>query len=616
MESAVSGLLRKAKKLDPSTNREEFVSLLEKAISLDPYLAEPYIFLGLFYFKEQEWDKAQAYLSEGLNLDCVTSNKMELAEQAYVALGKTYRKLNNKEKSLLCFRSLIGLYPDSLISIKLADQLYGKMNVNAQWLKYYSMGCEAFIKGQIDEAEGFFEESSRLNDIFPWTQYQMGLIYKQKGEIELASVTFLQAIEEERHYLFCNALAETCHELGRKDEERKCIAEALSLNNHYGASLIASIKEAIDQGDGERVDFITDIIKTQIPDSHYARQAEAIISGTPEPQAVAEIKVQESEDALLAYPADIISENSGGLKPEEAVKAVRGTPEESQILKKISISPIEIESQISEPDGTPSGKLKVEVSSEESGKIKLEISADTTPSGRLRKDGDSSGKIILEQSEDGSGRLVADISVSEGLKPKEGTPSGKLRKDIVYDSNGKLKIESPNEVGAKTRRDFLTEKPIIKPDAEFKVDNTGVVSSLLSIMQKVDVIISKKQTENKSLLPELKSELKQIIQSELQEIRKEQESTLLKMKEEVENITKQACRTIQNLESRFLEKLEMQSKEAPGTPKTKEVKAKQSETEEEVKAEAAEQQSLPLQEDSEDKGKKTKKKVEKPKKKK
>ena len=134
MESTVSGLLRRAKRLDPSSNRGEFIAILEKAIELDPFMAEPYIFLGLFYFKEQEWDLACRELSEGLNLDCTTSNKMELAEQAYVALGKTYRKLNNKEKSLLCFRTLIGLYPNSLISQKLAEQLYGKMNISAEWL--------------------------------------------------------------------------------------------------------------------------------------------------------------------------------------------------------------------------------------------------------------------------------------------------------------------------------------------------------------------------------------------------------------------------------------------------------------------------------------------------
>ncbi len=125
MESA-SELLIEAKKLNPSKNRGEFVSLLEKAISQDPDLAEPYLLLGFFYFEKQEMEKAQAYLSKGLTIappSPPSANKIDPAEKAYIILGKVYQYLGDKEKSLQCFRSLIELYPDSRMAKALAKQL-------------------------------------------------------------------------------------------------------------------------------------------------------------------------------------------------------------------------------------------------------------------------------------------------------------------------------------------------------------------------------------------------------------------------------------------------------------------------------------------------------------
>ena len=587
MESTVSGLLRRAKRLDPSSNRGEFIAILEKAIELDPFMAEPYIFLGLFYFKEQEWDLACRELSEGLNLDCTTSNKMELAEQAYVALGKTYRKLNNKEKSLLCFRTLIGLYPNSLISQKLAEQLYGKMNISAEWLPYYKMGCEAFAKDNLEEAERLLEESARLNDIFPWTQYQMGLIYQQKGEFELASITLLQAIEEERHYLFCNALALACYKLSKKDEERKCIAEALSLNNHYAATLIHFMDLAIEADDKDRVYFLAEIIKNQMPESPYAFQVDSIISsldgsakfGIHDTNVLddlpididididideiagpleefpssnfEEISIREIEKAAAESASrNVATEELLSLPPEVLSEYEKHIGEsgkhDDQILKKISITPYENDTNSATIESdSPSGKLKLEVSSRESGKLSLEISAE--PSGKLNKETDNKPTVIEEVEET---LPTEDYTLSEAKVVKQ--DSAKLRKDIVYDESGKLKIEiSSGEPSGKLRRDVLPEKPIMPRQevvAESKYEKTGVVSSLMSIMSKIDGITDKRKNVDR----EIKSEICSVIRDEFLQLKREHNDEIAKLTQEFIKMTEQVILSMQRMESAFM----------------------------------------------------------------
>ena len=201
MQEDALELLERAKLLNPATDGAEFSSLLKRSIELDPNNGEPHIYLGLYYYKARDFEKACEELSEGLNIDCFAANNVSLAQQAYVALGKAYSQQGNKEMALMSFRSLIGLFPETKVSEKLAQQIYGSKDVDQTWLTYYNEGCEAFSDGRFDEAEELFEAAENMNDSFPWIQYHLGLIYDARGDIDSATFSFLKAIEEENDVL-------------------------------------------------------------------------------------------------------------------------------------------------------------------------------------------------------------------------------------------------------------------------------------------------------------------------------------------------------------------------------------------------------------------------------
>lgn len=322
MESEVAVLMKKARELDTSTQKDEFISLLQQAIKLDPYAAEPYIFLGLFYFKENEWEKACENLSEGINLDCSVGNRISLAEQAYIALGKSYKKINDKEKSLLYFRTLIGLFPQSPITQKLAEQLYGKQNIDPIWMNYYIKGCEEYQNGNLEPAQEFLEKSENINPSFSWTLYRLGLIKEEMNELEFASIDFLRAIEEERHYLFCAALARACHKLDRKDEERKGLAETLALNQHYAANLLKTAEDEIQNDNPKYAKFLLDIIMTRLPGSAYSQDAQELLNSIMPPE----------EEKPKAKPAETVSAAAETVEPQpETAEAAAEEYEEMMV---------------------------------------------------------------------------------------------------------------------------------------------------------------------------------------------------------------------------------------------------------------------------------------------
>ena len=190
MQEDALKLLERAKQLNPASDGAEFKSLLERVIELDPSSGEPHIYLGLYYYKLKNIEKACEELREGLNIDCFAGNDVNLAQQAYVALGKSYSQQGNKEMALMSFRSLIGLYPETKVSEKLSQQIYGHKDIDPIWLKYYENGCEAFTEGNFDEAEELFKNAEIKNESFPWIQYHLGLISQVRGDVEGATYYF------------------------------------------------------------------------------------------------------------------------------------------------------------------------------------------------------------------------------------------------------------------------------------------------------------------------------------------------------------------------------------------------------------------------------------------
>ena len=58
MQEDALKLLERAKQLNPASDGAEFKSLLERVIELDPSSGEPHIYLGLYYYKLKNIEKA------------------------------------------------------------------------------------------------------------------------------------------------------------------------------------------------------------------------------------------------------------------------------------------------------------------------------------------------------------------------------------------------------------------------------------------------------------------------------------------------------------------------------------------------------------------------------
>ena len=585
--------MERAKQLDPQVDRQEFKALLESAVDIDPNNGEAHIYLGLFYFKEGDMKRACSELSDGLNIDCFAYNSKELAEQAYVALGKTFSRIGEKEMALMAFRSLIGLYPDSKISLRLAEQIYGKRSeVDPMWLEYYIRGCEAFADEQLEEAQELFEESENMNDSFPWTLYHLGLIDEINGDIDGATLKFLQAIEEERHYLFCNALARTCHSLGKKDEEKKCLNQTLALNRHYAGKILAQIKMALSKGDVDRAGFLAEIIHNQLPGSNYSEMADDAVYSyvNPEPgvqqdliEPSGERNVDEQEAMFGDFKSedDIFASHDEAVEPAEPLSAVE--PDESSVpeidssavedivevkdtpvVRKISVSPAGDLAKPEKSDEKPLEDMVPGVLKDES------VFGEDSLFGDDAESVESNGSVSL-----------SDVSISDlrddgiSISPFAETDDalGLAGDGAEEDLEAALEAELSRGDGGAGHDSGEDASAVPDFDDALAMSEGGLSAMMLNAVGNIDKAVESGAVSGKdveSLALDVKeavsgarsvlNEIRQLCKIQICAIKKQQELFLDAMRREVERVSEKACDSIDEiekaLEAKFLKSIE------------------------------------------------------------
>ena len=561
MQEDALELLERAKQLNPATNGAEFSSLLKRSIELDPNNGEPHIYLGLYYYKAKDFDKACEELSEGLNLDCFAANNVGLAQQAYVALGKTYSQQGNKEMALMSFRSLIGLFPETKVSEKLAQQIYGNKDVDPTWLTYYDKGCEAFSDGRFDEAEELFEAAENMNDSFPWIQYHLGLIYDARGDIDSATFSFLKAIEEERHYLFCIALANACYKLGNTNEERKCLNQALSINKHYASKILYNIDEALNLGDVNRAEFLAEVINNQLPNTDYSEQASNLIEGfkngaftTPkvDSQLVNEMDDQEfmfgtsdEEEEEVAFETSKLDRNAVPKNfGQEEVEKEYEEPKQEEIVepvvkRKISVNPLDFDNL-----DNKSEEISDDEANEYEQKIINQIHSVRQEKQEIVEPVDEEKKVVLEP-------VKEEIDMSEYDKSFANEPSA----EVHFDGE----ISSDNIDGEFDKDDYKsTGLASMLDEAVSSVENY-VEGYKISpeVADKMTEDIKEASLSARTVL----DEIRQVCKIQIIAIKKQQELFLDAIRREVENVTLQACNSIEELEKALEVKIKESAKE-------------------------------------------------------
>ena len=176
----------------------EAMEYFNKAINLDPNLAEAYFILGRIYAEsEQDYDAAIKYYHKAIELD---SN---LAE-AYIALAEVYQDgKHDYDEAIKWYKKAISSEPyssDAYLALGLlykynkqdydkAIECFDKMvELNFGLLEaYYSLGL-AYQDGKqdYDKAAEYFDEVVELNPNYASVFYYLGILYEEQGNLEKA----------------------------------------------------------------------------------------------------------------------------------------------------------------------------------------------------------------------------------------------------------------------------------------------------------------------------------------------------------------------------------------------------------------------------------------------
>ena len=192
--------------------------LSEKAIELDPSYSVAYSLIGWTYWIPVRWgwskspaedlNKAEAFVEKAQELDPKNPDAQNLLGNIYTLRGDYDRAIEEGKKA-----------------VELAP------NVSET---YALLALSQFFSGQYQEAIGGFKQAMRLAPFYPWWYANMlGQAYFCAGLYEEALPKFEEALKRAPHPNRYAFKAATYQALGRTDEARATIEEALALQPNF-----------------------------------------------------------------------------------------------------------------------------------------------------------------------------------------------------------------------------------------------------------------------------------------------------------------------------------------------------------------------------------------------
>jgi tetratricopeptide (TPR) repeat protein len=284
------GLIAKASTLDPDTRKAEYLEALKKAQEADNYFAEPYMLLGFFYFKEQNWNETIANLTKCLDIDYRLSGDEEKAKKIYLTLGKSHLTVGNKEQSLQCYKNFIAHFPESALTEKLIKQIFVKLKDVEAWYESYKKGYRAFQEKKYKDAEHLFTEAITLNPSFFWAYYYHGMalmsLSMEPESLNLALADLQKAYDMNNHYLIGLQLYRVINELGNEDKAMFIIEETLERNPLYAPAYLEMGKFLLEKNEVVSARENLEIARAIEPRGEIAKEAKKLLEAPrklPEP---------------------------------------------------------------------------------------------------------------------------------------------------------------------------------------------------------------------------------------------------------------------------------------------------------------------------------------------
>jgi tetratricopeptide (TPR) repeat protein len=168
-----------------------------------------HINLAVEYSRFQAWDKAVDELRAAFKINnSIDYKALYLLAYAYSQKGEVDRAIKAYQKVTEIKPDFIDAYYDLSIAYSVDDQHEKAIETGLKTLEkdpgfyraYYIIACNYRKLGRIDEAIKAYEEFMRNNQNSPKVFYELGELYRDKGDLQKARGQWLKALETSKDY--------------------------------------------------------------------------------------------------------------------------------------------------------------------------------------------------------------------------------------------------------------------------------------------------------------------------------------------------------------------------------------------------------------------------------
>jgi len=228
-----------------------------KAIEFDPGKASAYCNLGRAFIEKGDNKKAGEYLKKA-----ISANPNFF--MAYMNMAELYKRTGEPEKAKNSMEKAVRLNPDIAFTrdlreklqkanilidsdsekeaIRIYDEILGEFELC--WQAWFFRGIALRKLKRFDEAESSFLKSSGINNKFPDSQNELGVIYLMRKKTDEALMLFENAVKiSPNHVGFLCNLSLCLIEMGKFEEARGNLSKAkfLSPNDKNIDELFAAL---------------------------------------------------------------------------------------------------------------------------------------------------------------------------------------------------------------------------------------------------------------------------------------------------------------------------------------------------------------------------------------
>ena len=176
----------------------EAISSFETALKLDPTLWGSYLFLGMDYYRINQFSRAIPALQKALQLNA------EMAEmEAHFWLGSCFLALEQFDKAIEQFRRLVELKPRDLEALYYLAQTYSRYSsalfkkigdINKESAEAHRLQAEWYVsQGKLDQAIDQYQQVAGLRPQWEGIHLELGNLFLKQENLTKAS----QELEKE-----------------------------------------------------------------------------------------------------------------------------------------------------------------------------------------------------------------------------------------------------------------------------------------------------------------------------------------------------------------------------------------------------------------------------------